>query len=147
MNHTHSYRQLSGKVVLYKSKHGVKPRTWKHSLSLLAEHSVRLLTAGLAGIHELEVLASLNGKHSLSLAFGAFKLQDDLLSSLGLLAEDGLGLSTETCLLTIVTSLTLSNKGSLTSFVLSHLHGGVLLAAFAMGIASLRNGHHLRKSI
>ena len=59
------------------------------------------------------MLASLNGELSLGLARCAFHPQHDLLRSLGLLPEHGLGLTTVTTLLAIVTALTLREKGGL----------------------------------
>jgi hypothetical protein len=57
-----------------------------------------------------ESFASLDGLASLSLALGALKLKCNLLCLLGLLSEDGLGLSTETLLLGIVSALSLSTE-------------------------------------
>ena len=59
--------------------------------------------------------------------FGALKTEHDLLGGLGLLVEDGFGLSTVSGLFAIVTTLTLSVQGSFTSLVLGHLEGGVLV--------------------
>lgn len=63
-------------------------------------------TLGLLFTTEFEVLAALVDKLVLSLARSAFKTNDSLLGSLGLLVEDGLGLTTITGLLTIVTAFT-----------------------------------------
>jgi hypothetical protein len=93
-------------------------------------------------LSELEGLASLEWKHSLAFALGALDLEDDLLGGLGLLSEDGLSLTTETLLLGIVTSLTLSDKRSLTSLVLSDLVARVLLASLAIGVSRLWNADH-----
>ena len=62
---------------------------------------------------------------------------------LGLLLEDGLGLTTITGLLTVVTTLTLDVQRSLTGLVLGNLVGSVLsaLGAGAEGVASLGNVH------
>ena len=62
---------------------------------------------------ELEVLATLEGELCLGLALCALQSQDNLLGGLGLLVEDRLGLTTVTGLLTVVTTLTLSEEGSL----------------------------------
>ena len=51
-------------------------------------------------------------------ALGALELKNNLLSSLYLLVKDWLGLTTETRLLTVVTTLTLGSGGSLTSLLL-----------------------------
>jgi len=61
---------------------------------------------------ELKMLAPLDGAelYSLALGVGAFKLEHNLLGGLSLLVEDGLCLTTETSLLTIVTPLTYTAK-------------------------------------
>jgi hypothetical protein len=64
-------------------------------------------------IPQLEVLAALQGELLLGLALGALKTQDNLLGGLGLLVEDGLGLTTVTTLLPVVTALTLGEEGGL----------------------------------
>merc|ERR1719378_1535753 len=52
------------------------------------EHLSLLLLAS-----ELEMLATLDGHLVLALAIGALQTEDDLLGGLGLLSEDGLGLT------------------------------------------------------
>ena len=52
---------------------------------------------------------------------GAFESKDDLLGGLGLLVEDGFGLSTVSGLLSVVTTLTLGEDGVLTLLVLGDL--------------------------
>lgn len=84
---------------------------------------------------QLEVLASLQGELSLGLADNTLQSQHNLLGGLGLLVEDGLGLTTETTLLTVVSSLTLGEKGSLTGLVLGHLVLGVLAALLALAVS------------
>lgn len=64
-------------------------------------------------IPQLEVLAALQGELLLGLASSALETQDDLLGGLGLLVEDGLGLTTVTTLLPVVTALTLGEEGGL----------------------------------
>lgn len=59
------------------------------------------------------MLASLQRNLLLLLALGALHTQHDLLGSLGLLTEDRLGLTTITTLLSVVTTLTLREKGGL----------------------------------
>ena len=59
------------------------------------------------------MLATLQRELLLLLASSALKTQDDLLGSLGLLVEDGLGLTTITALLPVVTTLTLGVQGGL----------------------------------
>lgn len=91
------------------------------------------------------MFASFESNLLLVLARGAFHSQDDLLCGLSLLLEDRLGLTTETGLLTIVSSLTLGEKRSLTSLVLGDLVQGVLLARLALAVALLGLGD--RKSV
>jgi hypothetical protein len=64
-------------------------------------------------VPQLEVLAALQGELLLGLAGSALEAQDDLLGGLGLLVEDGLGLTTVTTLLPVVTTLTLGEQGGL----------------------------------
>jgi hypothetical protein len=66
-----------------------------------------------SSVPQLEVLASLQSQLSLGLADGALQSQDDLLGGLGLLVEDWLGLTSVTGLLSVVTTLTLGEEGSL----------------------------------
>ena len=56
---------------------------------------------------KFEMLATLDCNLMLMLANGAFKTQHNLLGSFGLLVEDGLGLTAETLLLLVVTTLSL----------------------------------------
>lgn len=64
-------------------------------------------------VPQLEVLATLEGELCLGLALCAFQSEDNLLGGLGLLVEDWLGLTTVTGLLTVVTTLSLSEEGGL----------------------------------
>ena len=59
------------------------------------------------------MLATLEGELCLGLALCALQSQDNLLGGLGLLVEDGLGLTTVTTLLPVVTALTLGEEGGL----------------------------------
>ena len=63
------------------------------------------LAADLLLVSQLEVLAALQDVLDDGLARAALQLQDDLLGRLSLLVEDGLGLTTETRLLPVVTAL------------------------------------------
>lgn len=85
------------------------------------------------------MLASLEGKLALGLALDALQSQDNLLGGLGLLVENGLGLTTITALLSVVTALSLGEQRGLTSLVLRHLVLGVLAAllALAVGVSGL----------
>jgi len=56
---------------------------------------------------KLEVLASLDNQKLLLLGFGALKTEHNLFGGLGLLVEDGFGLTTISGLFAIVTTLTL----------------------------------------
>lgn len=64
-------------------------------------------------IPKLKVLATLQSQLLLGLARSALKTQDNLLGGLGLLVENGLGLTTVTTLLPVVTTLTLGVQGGL----------------------------------
>lgn len=84
---------------------------------------------------QLEVLTSLQSQLSLGLASNTLQSQNNLLGGLGLLVENWLGLTTETGLLTVVSSLTLSEQGSLTSLVLGNLVLGVLSALLTLTVS------------
>jgi hypothetical protein len=90
-------------------------------------------------IPQLEVLAALEGQLALGLALDALQSQDNLLGGLGLLVEDGLGLTTITGLLAVVTALSLSEQRGLAGLVLGDLVLGVLsaLLALAVGVSGL----------
>ena len=92
-------------------------------------------------VPKLEVLAALQRQLALGLALDTFQAQDNLLRGLRLLVEDGLGLTTVTALLAVVTALTLGEEGSLAGLVLGDLVLGVLAAllAFAVRVAGLGN--------
>lgn len=87
------------------------------------------------------MLAALQCELRLGLALDALQPQDDLLGGLSLLVEDGLGLTTITALLAIVTTLSLGVEGSLACLVLRDLVLGVLAAllALAVGVAGFRD--------
>ena len=90
------------------------------------------------------MLSSLDAELLLGLTFLAFQSKYDLSCGLGLLVKYGLGLSTETHLLGIVTALSLGEVGSLTSLVLGYLVHGVLLAlSGAVCFAFFGNIHHV----
>jgi len=103
------------------------------------EHQSRTLR--LLVTTKLEVLAALQCQLALGLALDTFQAQNDLLRGLRLLVEDGLGLTTVTALLAVVTALTLGEEGSLAGLVLGDLVLGVLAAllAFAVRVAGLGN--------
>lgn len=91
-------------------------------------------------------------KSDLMVYLGAFESKDDLLGGLGLLVEDGFGLTTVSGLLSVVTTLTLGEDGVLTLLVLgdlikrvntrskdeiSYLEGGVLVQRLTERFSSL----------
>ena len=90
---------------------------------------------------QLEMLGALDGNLLTPLALSALETQHQLLGRLGLLPQDGLGLTSETLLLTIVTSTTLSEFGFLRLFVLRHLELFMLVATGAISLPGFRNIH------
>lgn len=92
----------------------------------------------------LELLTSLHDLKGASLALSALKTENDLLSGLGLLVEDRLGLTSITSLLAVITALTLSVQTGGTSLVLGNLVEGVLTALreIAQSATGLGNVHH-----
>jgi hypothetical protein len=103
-----------------------------------------VLVTGRSGLlSKFKVLGSLKAQLLLGLTFLTFQTQNNLTGSLGLLVEDGLGLSSESHLLRVVTSLSLRKIGRLAGLVLGHLVGGMLLAlAGTISLAFFRNIHH-----
>ena len=94
-------------------------------------------------LSKLEVLGSFEAQLLFSLTFLTFQTQNNLTGSFGLLVENGFGLSTKSHLLRVVTSLPLSEIGSLARLVLCHLVEGVLLAlSSTIGLSFFRNVHH-----
>lgn len=67
-------------------------------------------TLGLLITTEFERLATFQDKLMFVLANGTFKTQDDLLSGLGFLVENGFGLTTITGLFAVITTLSLSEN-------------------------------------
>jgi hypothetical protein len=134
---------------LGKATHPVRLKTTPRAQQKREKEETRLedkgSTLGLLVTTELEVLASLKGELCLGLAGSALKTEHNLLGGLRPLVEDGLGLTSVTGLLTVVTTLTLSEQRSLASLVLGDLVLGVLLAvlALAVGTAGLGNVDHL----
>lgn len=89
---------------------------------------------------QLEVLASLDGQHSLGSAVGlhTLKPQHNFLCSLSLFTENGLRLTTVPTLLSVISSLTLCIEGILSLLVLGDFVELVLLTLLAEGSAGLR---------
>ena len=100
-----------------------------HCVVGCSEHD---LTLGLLFLTEDNSLASLDNLEVPCLGLGAFELEHDLLGLLCLLSENWLGLSTETFLFHIISSLTLGGEGSLTSFVLRDFMNSVLFGLWAV---------------
>lgn len=98
-------------------------------------------SAGLAVSSELEMLAALDGELLLGLASGALHTENNLLGGLSLLVEHGLGLTSESGLLAIVTTLSLGDLRVTTLLVLGDLVGFVLGTLLAEGVAGLGNVH------
>ena len=105
-----------------------------------SEHNLSL---GVLLLSEDEGLASLDNSETLGLGLGALELEHDLLGVLGLLSEHGLGLSSESLLLHIVSSLSLGGLGGLPSLVLGDLVESVLLGFLAETLKLLGDMHHL----
>ena len=91
---------------------------------------------------QLEMFGSLDGDLVLPLACRALEPQDQLLGGLCLLPQDGLGLTSETLLLTIVPTPTLGLLGLSGLLVLGHLELVVLVAPGTVGVTGLGDVHH-----
>ena len=104
---------------------------------------------GLLFLSHDEGFAPSNSLASSYFALRAFKLKSNLLGSLGLLAEDGLSLSTESLLFSVVSSFALRGEGVLALLVLGDLVCHVSFALTAMCSFSLRLVHlkRIRKSV
>lgn len=116
---------------------------------LYLEPSVHLiLMTGLCLLSsKLEMLGSLQSQLFLGLAFLTFETNYNLTRSLRLLVKYGLGLSTESHLLRIITTLSLCEIGSFSSLVLGDLVNTVLTTFFSFAVSSafLRYVHHFDK--
>ena len=99
-------------------------------------------TLGLLLFAEDESSASLDDLEGFALGLGAFKLEHDLLGILCLLSEDWFGLTSESLLLHIISSLSLGNERVLTFLILRHFVHCVLLRFPAVGSLSLWNMYH-----
>merc|ERR1711945_33694 len=89
-----------------------------------------------------DLFASLDDQHSFGWTFGTLKSQSNLLSGFSFLPENRFGLSTISCLFSIISSFSLSSSGVFALFVLSYFVVGVFYAFLAMSLSSLRNHHH-----
>lgn len=92
---------------------------------------------------DLEAVAALQNLECLALAGRAREPYNLLLCCLGLLVEDGLGLTTKTSLLTIIASLTLGQEGVLALLVERGLVDGMLSLALTEGPALCWICHHV----
>merc|ERR1711931_221877 len=93
---------------------------------------------------KLEMLASFDDDLIFALAIRAFQSEDDLFRGLGLLSEDGLGLTSVSLLLAVVTPFALSLERILAFFVLRYFVQSVF-SAFGRGAespTSFGNVHH-----
>merc|ERR1719266_937435 len=91
---------------------------------------------------QLEMLSSLDGNLVLPVAGNALQPEHQLLSGLSLTPQDRLGLTTETLLLTIVSSPTLSSLTFSRLLVLCNLELAVFVTLGAVGVPCLGNIHH-----
>ena len=126
---SHNEKRLKLLYYTYKPKKEYKICISSGSLELQSSTLLLLITT------KLKVLASLQWKLHLSLANNTLQSQHNLLGSLGLLSENLLSLTTETSLLSVISSLTLSVQGSLTSLVLCNSVLGVLSALLALAVS------------
>lgn len=105
----------------------------------------------MTGLHllgsEFKMLGPLKAELFLGLAFLTFQPQDDLTCGLRLFVKDGLGLSTESHLLGIITALSLCKVGRLSGLVLGDFVDLVLsaLGSGAVRLALFRYIHHDNK--
>lgn len=119
------------------------------TISHIAEYSITSLelnhlSLALLVTAKLEMFAALERGLFAVLAIDAFHTEHNFLGGLSLLSEDGLRLTTETFLFTIVTTTTLGCLSLLGLLVLRNLVHLVYLALLAVGTALL--GHvHLRE--
>jgi len=85
---------------------------------------------------------------SLAICNGALQSEDDLFGGLGLLSEDGLGLTSVSLLLAVVTTFALSLQRVLALLVLRHFVDRVLsaLGRGTESATSFGNVHHFKCS-
>jgi hypothetical protein len=114
----------------------IEPSHWRLASS---EHGT---TGGSLLLTEDESSGSLDNTEASALGLSALELKGDLLGLLGLLSEDGLGLTTETLLLHVISALTESDAGVFALLVLRDLMKSVLLGLHAVALESLGNMDH-----
>jgi len=112
-------------------------------ITIIANLELNHLSFSLLVTTQFEVLASLDDQKLLLLRLGAFETEHNLFGCFGLLVEDGFCLTTISRLFSVVTTLTLSVQGSLTSFVLGDFEGGVLVHRLGEGLSCFRHVDHL----
>jgi len=102
-----------------------------------------LMTRSSSLLSKFKVFGSLEAQLLLGLAFLTFQTKHNFTGSLGLFVENGLGLSTKTHLLGVVTSLSLGKVRGLSGLVLGDLVDCVLLAlAGTVSFAFFWDVHH-----
>merc|ERR1719284_2223245 len=115
----------------------------RHGNKMIQHLELDHLSLALLLSSQLKVLGSLDWALVLPLAICALQPQHQLLGGLGLLPQDGLGLTSESLLLPIIPTSTLGLLGLGRLLVLSHLHLDVLLAPGAVSVAGLGHVNHL----
>lgn len=104
------------------------------------------MTSGSLLFSQLKMLRSLKALMLLCLASFAFQSQNDFSRCLGLFVKHGLGLTTETHLLAIISAFTLGEITSLSGFVLSYFVDRMLFTfASAIRFALFGNVHHCKE--
>merc|ERR1712014_262725 len=104
-----------------------------------SEHN---LTLGLLLLTKDDGSASFDASEIFRLGLCALQLQHNLFGLLSLLSEHWLGLTTETFLFHIVTSLSLSGEGGFTSLVLGDFLSGMTSSLSAVSSNSFWNVNH-----
>jgi hypothetical protein len=112
-------------------------------ITIIANLELNHLSFSLLVTTQFEVLASLDDQKLLLLRLGAFETEHNLFGCFSLLVEDWFCLTTISRLFSVVTTLTLSVQGSLTSFVLGDLEGGVLVHRLGEGLSCFWHVDHL----
>ena len=100
------------------------------------------LTLNIIFFTENESLASLEYSETFAFSFSALELEYDLFGLLSLLSEDWLGLPSETFLLHVISSLTLSCFRIFAFLVLRNFMKSVFLCFFTVAFKLLWNMHH-----
>ena len=104
-----------------------------------SEHNLSLDVVLLS---EDESFASLDNSEAFCLGLGAFEFEHNLLGVLGLLSEDGFGLSSETLLFHVISSFSLGNQTGFAGLVLGHFVDRVLMQFSAVTSNRLWDMYH-----